>query len=144
MKHLSSIIILLTLLLIHTTPAYVADSMHHAISSDVNELRAYLIAGGITVPESDEALKEIDSDGDGMDDFSEWVMGTDPLEGEPQLQTTFPAGNLTQRGDQTLGWDSRYRLTSVTKELHSIASTPSSLVNNVPRKSTGCSIRRTD
>lgn len=90
MKHLSSIIILLTLLLIHTTPAYVADSMHHAISSDVNELRAYLIAGGITVPESDEALKETDSDGDGMDDFSEWVMGTDPLEGEPQLQTTFP------------------------------------------------------
>ena len=105
MKHLSSIIILLTLLLIHTTPAYVADSMHHAISSDVNELRAYLIAGGITVPESDEALKEIDSDGDGMDDFSEWVMGTDPLEGEPQLQTTVPRRkpHATRRPNIRLG-----------------------------------------
>ena len=87
MKQLSSIIILLTL--IHTTPAYVADSMHNAISSDVNELRAYLIAAGIEVPASDEELKTMDTDSDGLNDFAEWVMGTDPLHGEPQMQTSF-------------------------------------------------------
>ena len=88
MKQLSSIIILLTL--IHTTPAYVADSMHNAISSDVNELRAYLIAAGIEVPASDEELKTMDTDSDGLNDFAEWVMGTDPLHGEPQMQTSLP------------------------------------------------------
>lgn len=72
------------------THAYIADSMHHAPSSDIAELRAYLAAGGIQLPESDDQLKQLDSDGDGMDDFAEWVMGMDPLHGEPQLQTSFP------------------------------------------------------
>ena len=72
------------------THAYIADSMHHAPSSDIAELRAYLAAGDIQLPESDDQLKQLDSDGDGMDDFAEWVMGMDPLHGEPQLQTSFP------------------------------------------------------
>jgi hypothetical protein len=56
----------------------------------MEELRAYLTAGGIEFPQSDDQLKQLDSDQDGQSDFLEWVMGTDPLNGEPQLQTSIP------------------------------------------------------
>lgn len=81
----------LCLLLLLQVGLVFADSMHHEPSSNVEELRAYLAAGGIDLPETDDALKQLDSDQDGRADYFEWIMGTDPLEGEAQLQTSFPA-----------------------------------------------------
>jgi hypothetical protein len=78
--------------------SYVADSLHHAPSADIEALRAYLNAEGIEVPESDEALKTLDSDGDGLDDFAEWVMGLDPLEGDPMPSTSVQSSQDPEAG----------------------------------------------
>ena len=78
--------------------SHVADSLHHAPSADIEALRAYLNAEGIEVPESDEALKTLDSDGDGLGDFAEWVMGLDPLEGDPM-----PSANVRSSNDPEAG-----------------------------------------
>ena len=95
-----SVVCLVFLLLPMMGLSYVADSLHHAPSADIEALRAYLSAGGVELPESDEALKTLDSDGDGRDDFAEWVMGTDPLVGEPSVETSVSAPTDASEGMQ--------------------------------------------
>jgi hypothetical protein len=92
MKQLSSIIILLALLLIHTIPASVADSLHPTPNADDEALRTYLseaeisplktdgysdvwvkrMAGGTVQP------AESDLDGDGIPFHAEHALGLSP------------------------------------------------------------------
>lgn len=107
-----SVVCLVFLLLPMMGLSYVADSLHHAPSADITALRAYLNAEGIEVPENDEELKTLDSDGDGLSDFAEWVMGLDPLEGDPMPSTRLQSAQDPEAGieiQMTLpDWFGRY------------------------------------
>ena len=123
-----SVVCLVFLLLPMMGLSYVADSLHHAPSADIEALRAYLSAGGVELPESDEALKTLDTDGDGLSDFAEWVMGLDSLEGDPM-----PSANVTSSNDPEAGIEIKMNLPDWFGRYVDILTVPYSLAENGKR-----------
>jgi hypothetical protein len=96
----TAVIGVLILFFVFESEAWTNTTMHHAlteVSIDLDEngipdsLESYLADSGVTLPDPYDPGGS-DLDGDGISDFGEWVMGTDPLVEESQ---TFSGGMQT-------------------------------------------------